>query len=565
MMLLLLGEIDAARSIGKVSAIVLVTYLLVLVGLGVAGWLRSRATEEDFYLAGRGQGFLVTVMTIMATFFSSAAILGIPGNVYKDGAAFTLFAMNLPCAGICIWILGSRIRRVGRKRSYVTQGDMIADYYGDTPVLRIVVAGIGFLYVLPYVVMQIKAGGYLAQGLFPDAGMVRFFGKEVGMFELGAAALSLVTMLYVLIGGMRSVAWSDVLQGALLLGGMIVAALATIVSMGGVGSFFGEVSTLPPEALSLPGPSGTWSPWKLMTVVLFASTASLIQPGQWIRLYAARDDKTLKRSALVFAIVLPSCFLFGIMLVALGGRALYPPEMTPDGLVPHPHVGEFDQIVIVLIREQLPAMLGMFGVFLVALILVAVLAASMSTADSNLHALSAVLTRDVYDRFLRPKSSQRERAWVGRTVIVVATLLALVLVTAGQENEAFSPLRMIADLMFAAIAFACQLLPATIDMLFVRRGTRVGALAGMIAGVVVVFLFTPFPGLLLGEGAAAGLASTTGKLKSLFDLGFCGFVVNVVVFAAVSAVTKPPATEKREAFARDMESDSADTGASASS
>lgn len=557
-MMLCLSLVAAATpSLTKVAGIVLVCYLLVLISLGVAGWIQSKATEEDFYLAGRGQGFIVTVMTVMATFFSSAAILGIPGNVYKDGVAFVLFAMNLPVAGVCIYLLGSRIRRVGRKRSYVTQGDMIADYYGDTPAIRIVVALIGFLYVLPYVVMQIKAGGYLAQGMFPDSERVQFLGFEIGMFQAGATALSLVTMIYVLVGGMRSVAWTDVLQGFLLIGGMILAAVATVVALGGLGGFFAKVSELPPEAMSLPGPSGTWTPWKLMTVCLFASVGSLVQPGQWIRLYAARDDKTLKRSSLVFAVVLPSCFLFGIMLVALAGRALYPPEMTAAGMVPHPHVGEFDQIVIVMIKEQLPALLGTLGVVLVAIILVAVLAASMSTADSNLHALSAVVTRDIYDRFVRPQSSQRERSHVSRLVIVAATLLALGLVSFGHENESFSPLKMIADLMFAAIAFSCQLLPVTIDMLFVRKGTKAGALAGMISGMVAVFLFTPFPGLLLGNsGFIDGLSSTTGTLKSLFDIGFCGVVVNTLVFVLVSRFTRPLAPKRVEAFADDLRSKS---------
>ncbi len=543
----------SAGNLGTICGIVLACYMLVLLLIGFVGYLRSRGTEEDFYLAGRGQGLLVTVMTIMATFFSSAAILGIPGNVYKDGVAFTLFALNLPCAGACIYLFGSRIRRIGRKRQYVTQGDMIADYYGDTPLIRLLVATIGFLYVLPYVIMQIKAGGYLAQGMFPDARTVPILGTDFGMFELGATALSIVTMCYVLIGGMRSVAWTDVLQGFLLFGGMLVAAIATMVSLGGIGGFFKEVSTLPPEALSLPGPSGTWTPWKLMTVCIFASIASLIQPGQWIRLYAARDDATLKKCSLVFAIVLPSCFLFGIMLVALGGRALFPPEVDADVILPHPFVGEFDQIVIVMIKEQLPRMLGVAGVILVAVILVAVLAASMSTADSNLHALSAVLTRDVYDRLLRPGSSQRERAWIGRVVIVGATLLALGLVNAGHDNEEFAPLKMIADLMFAAIAFACQLLPVTLDMLYIRKGTKTGAAAGMVAGIAVVFLFTPFPHALLGDTALSEkIESTTGILKALFDVGFCGFAVNCAVFALVSRFTRKLEPAHRESFSRDL-------------
>ncbi len=532
--------------LASIGAIVLSVYMVILLTLGVVGWIRSKGTEEDFYLAGRGQGFLVTTMTIMATFFSSAAILGIPGNVYKEGVAFTLFALNVPVIGVCVYLLGSRIRRIGQKRSYVTQGDMIADYYGDTIGIRLLVAVIGFLYVLPYVIMQIKAGGLLAQGMFPNS---------ENAFRNGASALSAVTIIYVLIGGMRSVAWTDVLQGLLLICGILIAVAATAWSLGGIGGMFEKIRELPPEALSLPGPSGNYLPWVLVTICIFASIGSLVQPGQWIRLYAAKDDRTLKRASLVFAIVLPACFLLGIMLVALSGRALFPPEMIDGKMVAHAAVGEFDQIVIVMIKEQLPAMfsaLGMsgLGLFFVALIMVAVLAASMSTADSNLHALSAVMTRDVYDRFLRPKSSQRERAWFGRAVIVAVALLALWLVNTGHNNEDFKPLKMIADLMFAAIGFSTQLLPITLDMLYIRRGTHTGAVTGMIVGILVIFLFTPFPDLILGNST---ISDAVSPLKQMFFIGFTGFAANCIVFAIVSSFTKKLDSSHRAAFARDME------------
>ncbi|NOX99521.1 MAG: sodium:solute symporter family protein [Verrucomicrobia bacterium] len=536
---------DTASELSRIGIIVMIVYMIILLALGVIGWMRSSNTEEDFYLAGRGQGFLVTVMTIMATFFSSAAILGIPGNVYKEGVAFVLFTMNLPCAGACIYLLGSKIRRIGQKRKYVTQGDMISDYYGDVPAVRLVVALIGFCYVLPYIIMQIKAGGYLAQGMFPDAADLNIFGHQMPIFQVGATALSLVTMFYVLIGGMRSVAWTDVLQGVLLLSGMLLAAVATIVALGGFGGYFEKVAELPPEALSLPGATGAYPAWKLMTVAVFASIGSLVQPAQWIRMYAASSDAILKKSSLVFAVVLPSCFIFGIMLVALAGRAIYPPEMVDGELVAHSFVGSFDQIVIVMIKEQLPAMMGGVGLVLVAVILVAVLAASMSTADSNLHALSAVFTRDIYDRLLRPSGTQNERAWVSRAVIVVATLLALWLVNAGHENEAFKPLNMIASLMFAAIGFSCQLLPATVDMLFIRKGTRAGVVSGMLAGVATIFLFKLYSPFADSETAQ----SFTRNL----DLGLIGCTVNVIVFVIVSKFTPALDREHIAQLSKDMD------------
>ena len=550
----------AATDMGMTPIIVLILYMIMLLAFGIVAYMKSSASEEDYYLAGRGQGVLVTALTIMATFFSSAAMLGIPGVIYKDGMAFLFFALNLPVSGAAIYILGSRIWRLGRIRGYVTPADLVADYYGGSALLRSLVALVGVLYVIPYIIMQIKAGGYLAQRMFPDAETITLLGTQYSIFEAGTIALSILTMVYVLIGGMRSVAWTDVVQGILLLSGMMIAGIATVMAMGGPSSFFQQLTDLPSDARSLPGTSGGWTPWKLMTICIFASLGTMIQPGQWMRYYAARSTKTLKQSALIFAVVLPAGFLVGVMLVGLGARVLYPPSAETGTLMPHPTVGssasEFDQAVVVMLQEHIPLLLGVgIGGVVVSIIMVAIMAASMSTADSNLHALSAVLTRDVYDKFVRPKATDREKTWFGRGVIVVATLLALWLVSVGEDNPDFQPLALIAQLMFVAIAFSGQLLPLVIDVLFIRKGTQKGAIWGMISGILVVFLFTPFPTLMFGEGFGNTFGSITGTLGKLFDIGFVGVTVNTLVFVIVSKFTQAPDKEHIQRFQRDLKTD----------
>ncbi len=142
----------AAVDLGYTPQVVLLAYMVLLLGIGFVGYLRGRQTEEDYYLAGRGQGVWATALTIMATMFSSAAMLGIPGLVYRDGVAFMLFALNLPVAGVAIFVLGSRIARIGRKRGYVTPADLVADYYDGSAAVRLLAALVGVLYVIPYII-----------------------------------------------------------------------------------------------------------------------------------------------------------------------------------------------------------------------------------------------------------------------------------------------------------------------------------------------------------------------------------------------------------------------------
>ena len=549
-MLELLATTKTPPSLGAWPYIVLTFYLVGLLGLGVISLLRSRRADQaetDYYLAGRGQGVMVTSLTIMATYFSGFAILTFPGWIYEGGIAPMLYALNLPVAAAAIYLLGNRIRRIGRKRGYITPADMITDYYGDSPWIRIMVALTGALYVIPYVVMQVKAGGLLADGLFREVEQITLFGQQISMEDFGVGALSLVTVIYVIIGGMRSVAWTDVMQGVILLTAMLLSGIAVIYALEGPSGYFSKVSSeLSGELLTVAEAPGKHNAWKLLTFCAFASLASIIQPAQWMRFYAARDSATLRRSAIAFSTILPICFIFGVFLVGLGGRVLYEPVEAANGALLLPGGDRTDQVLIHVIQDYFPVIFGGIGVMLVSLILVAVMAASMSTADSNLHALSAVATRDIY-RPLRPKSGEGERAWIGRIVIIVATLAAARIAIVGGNSEILNTITAFFGL---AMAFSAQMLPITVDLLFFRRGSRAGAIAGLAAGLLTVCLFPPLGKMIPGE--TGSLLEGTSNLKALFDVGMCGIIVNALVFTIVSRFSPAPDQNHREAFARDL-------------
>ena len=151
-----LAQLSAAgeNRLGWIPLVVLVIYLLVLLLIGWIGYRQSRGSEEDYYLAGRGQGWMISSLTIMATFLSSFALLGAPGMVYREGVVFALVSLNVPVAGFCIYLFGRRIWQAGHQRGYITQADMLCDHYGSQIVLRLLVTLVGFLFSIPYVIIR---------------------------------------------------------------------------------------------------------------------------------------------------------------------------------------------------------------------------------------------------------------------------------------------------------------------------------------------------------------------------------------------------------------------------
>ncbi len=533
-----------------IACIVIGFYLLLLLILGFVGYLKSRGGEEDYYLAGRDQGWLISSLTIMATFFSSFALLGAPGMVYREGVVFALVSLNVPVAGVAIYLLGGRIWRLGRSRGYVTPADLICDYYGSQVMLRLLVALTGCLFAVPYVMMQIKAGGELSAVLFRDYQYA---------FEIGCTSLAAVIAVYIMIGGMRSVAWTDALQCLLLGGGIVLGGFAMVASFGGPSAFSRAVGGLPDRSLTVPGTTGFWQLPMLFSVCLLMPLGGIVQPAQWIRFYSARNLEVLRRGSVLFTVLLTALFLFGITFVGLGGQVLYPLVTAADGSVsPAPEVRGFDQILVVVINDNLPRVLGeTLGWTLASMVVVAIMAAAMSTADSNLHSLAAVATRDIYDRFIRPNAGEGERVWVGRLVILGATLFSLLLVLAGRRegSSLASLMQMIVALGLFAAAFAVQVLPLAIDILYLRKGTRWGAAAGLATGLVTAFCFTSmFPPLVNGLGwpiltLVLDLVESCRTAVPMHAMAW-GIAANIIAFVAVSSLTRAVPTSRRDEFAR---------------
>ena len=467
----------------------IVLYLVLTIVLGIVANRRMTGDMEDFLLYGRKAGFVVLYLTVVASFHSSFAFLGSGGFFYTHGVGFWAAGTWTILVGAITYVIGTRIWALGKAFGYMTPADMLADFY-ESEAVRVTVAVVSVVFTILYIQVQAQGLGYI----------INVASGERISFEAGTLILLIVAAIYLMAGGLRAVYWTDVLQGVWMYIAVWVGALVLSYELfGGPLELWRAVSEQRPDLLSLPGPQGFFTPgmWIGMTITL--SFGIVFQPHMMIRYYTAVDGKTIKLLGATTPIYLMSLYIPAAM-VGLGGALVMP------GL----EGAEADRIF--------PELLFAYtNPWLTGAILAGATAAAMSTLDSILHANMTVLTRDVYQRFIRPDESQGHYINVGRA-IVVGLLVVGYLLSVGTGDY-------LVVLVTLSGAGALQLMPSILGVCFPggRTLTRAGVVSGIAAGLVILYvtlLVSPHP---LGMHG-----------------GLWGLLVNTAVALNVSVFTTPP-------------------------
>lgn len=370
------------------SLIFVAAYLLSLL---IIGWFASRQRQDkslgDYYLGGRGMGLWVLMLTLFATQYSGNALFGFTGQAYRTGFTWLAILHSMIAVVAGYLLFAPQLQRLSRQHHFITPNDYIEHRF-PSRALSALVALCLVVVLINYVLAQLKVMGLMVEGLS---------GGEVDAFW-GVVVLAIIMMVYSTIGGMRSVAWTDAIQGAMMLMGFILIAIIIQNDMGGWSPAFEQLRELAPEKLAPPDGRGavTW----LSTVILIGIGAS-VYPQAIQRIYAARSARTLQQSLAGMA-VLP---LFAVVVVlALGFVAI--------ARFPGLEGAAADQVMALIMRDVLST--GWFGHVVVTLLLGAILAALMSTADSALLALSSIFAKDLYGKYLRPSASDAACAKAGQ-------------------------------------------------------------------------------------------------------------------------------------------------------
>jgi SSS family solute:Na+ symporter len=514
---------------------------------GIRGAMTAK-TASDYFIAGRRLSMIVFILAATATSFSGWTFMGHPGLVYRDGFQYayaSFYTITIPFTGVLFlkrqWMLGKRF-------GYVTPGEMLSDYFrGDA--IRILTVIVALLFSIPYLGVQLGASGFLFNVLTD------------GMFEVntGMWVLSLVVFIYVASGGLRAVAYVDTLQCILLALGIIITGIIALNAAGGWDSLNAGFAKL---AASDIGKWGTTKGWgggdynayfAIPGVIQFTAGLGVETPvgGLWTGIMCLTYMFALMgiQSAPAFSMwsfantdpspfapqqVIASSFCIGLILFfftafqgmgghLLGGNqavtdagmalAAVIPDLTANkqgGLVPH----YFNS-------------LGDSAPWLVGLLAVCALAAMQSTGAAYMSTAGAMLTRDLYKRYLNPTADHATQKLFGRIGVAFIVFAALLVATFSRDA-----LVLLGGL---AVAFGFQMWPSLAAVTWFPWITRQGATLGLAVGLIAVIFTEKFGASIAGT---VGFELPWGRWPWTIHSAGWGMFFNLLVCLPVSAMTQ---------------------------
>ena len=432
---------------------VLVGYLLILLGIGVWGSKES-GDLKGYYVAGKRLPAWVIAFSSNATGESAWLLLGLTGMGYAIGvhAFWVILGEVLGVASAWVWVARPFKEYTDRFDS-ITVPDYLTDRFRDTShVFRWISALIILSMVMAYTAAQLTGSGK-AFDSFLGTGYTE--GVWIG---LG------IVLFYTTVGGFKAVAYSDFLQGVLMLGCLLTLPFVGIAAAGGWSEMIAGLEAADP-ALLRPmgqygvGPAGIASAFGFVAI----GFAFLGSPQLLTRFMAARDQKQIIEGGF-WAVLCVIGFDVGAVLGGMSGRTLFPGLADPETILP-----------------EMSA--ALFPAFFTGVFLVVVLAAIMSTVDSLLLLASSVVVRDILQKAMGIEASERTLSNLARAVTVVIGAVGL-LVALTEPRAIFY------FVLFAWSGIACAFTPVVICSLFWKRTTKPGAVAGMIGGFVVTVVWT---------------------------------------------------------------------------
>ncbi len=488
-------------------------YFVAMLAIGVFFFVKSRAAnEKDYFLGGRRMGPWVTAMSAQASDMSAWLLMGLPGSILAFGFGQAWIGIGLAIGTAANWILvAKRLRKFSRASGdAITLPQYLSNRFLSKSHSVSVICAIVFLVCFTiYVASAFVAGADVFTTLVPE------LTRGTAMLIFAA-----IVVAYTFLGGFKAVCWTDFFQGILMLAALLIVPIVVAF-----------VKDLDPQALNTvyTGPGG--EEFKFVANFFSASWKDIISGLGWglgyfgmphiiVRFMAIEKPSMVKKSATVAIIWVVLSLAATIVIAYLGRMFVYSNGIDLSAKLLSE--GKQSLIFVELARDVFPS-------FIAGLLLAAIIAASMSTADSQLLVAASSFSSDLYKPLVRKNASNKEMLWVSRLVVMVIAVVAYFIASSkGKAAQAIMDLVSNAWGIFGA-AFG----PAVLLSLFWKRFTYKGAVAGIISGAAVDMLW-----LWLPVSGGATLTSLTGIYEII-----PGFIVGGIIAVIVTLLDKKPSDE----------------------
>lgn len=435
-----------------ITMIVFFSYLSILAGLAIWSSQESQSLK-GYFLAGKKLPFWVVAFSTNATGESGWLLLGLTGMGYAIGAqAFWVVVGEVTGIALSWTLISRRLKKLSDETDAITVPDILEARFNDhRHILRWISVVVILTMVTAYVTAQMAASGKAFVGFIDvDYSTAVIWG-------------GIVIIAYTIIGGYKAVSYTDVVQGALMLVGLIVVPLVAIDAAGGWTAVSNNLAAQDPALLSMSGVTDSGiSGWILLFSFLAIGLPFLGVPQLMTRFMAAKDDNEL-RKARTMSIIIILIFDIGAVTAGMAGRALFPDLADAETVFP------------ILARELFPPIIT-------GVLMVVVLSAIMSTVDSLLLLASSAVVRDTMDKIFESAKSDASLAKIGKFVTLVIGAVGIAFAV-GEVKFLFW------FILFAWSGLGAAFGPVIICMLYYKKTTLQGAAAGMVVGFVTTVVW----------------------------------------------------------------------------
>ena len=492
--------------------IAIAVYLLIMIFIG-ASFMRKNNNSEDYFLGGRSLNGFVAALSAGASDMSGWMLMGLPGSIYALGTGQVWIGVGLMLGTIANWLVvaGPLRKYTIKANNSLTLPEFFVNRYRDEKkVLLGLSSAVIVIFFVVYTASAFSAGGKLFNSVF-------------GMdYHLALIIGALVILTYTFMGGFLAVCTTDFIQGLLMLFAVIFVPMIALINMGPSNFTANLVSTgVEPSSFLNPMQEGGTQITAVSILSSFAWGLGYFgMPHILVRFMAIKDKEELKKSKSIAIVWVILGLAFACFIGVLGRAYL----ATKFGAMDDSEKVFIEMIKKVFTEDSNVALLA--GLFIAA-----ILAAIMSTADSQLLVASSALTEDLYKGIIRKDASESSVLNVGRGATVVVAIIALLIAW----NPDSSVMALVSD---AWAGFGAAFGPLVLCSLFWRRTNFAGAFAGIFSGALTVIVWDYIP---LMQGATIG--SATG-LYSLLP----GFIISLIAIIVVSLCTKAPSEEITKEF-----------------